>query len=309
MKLNSLAMALVISLLVVGCGGGGGGGSSGNAGGGPTTGGPTTGGPTTGSPTTNTPVVAGVASYAGNRADYSIVRTSTGFTVTDKRNNSVATVTGATTIRFTDVRINAGIGDKAVAFGAANLKSLIELYMALMNRVPEAESLGIWIDRLQAGQTMAQLADALHAEAALAPQVSGFSAATTNTDYVTTIYKNVFGLYGATAPATPDVDAWVARIDKGGDRTRGTLVVAMLESARAGTGALGAATVIQLLDNKADVGDYVAARQGITYNVAEESVTRTKTIAEAVSSTDTTAAMALLGFSDSSFNLKLAGKQ
>ena len=301
MRINSLAMAVAIGLLLAGCGGGGGGGGGGGSS-------PATGTPTTGEPATSAPVVGGVATYAGSRSDYSIVRTSSGFTVTEKRNNSVTTVTGATSIRFSDMAINLGIGDKAVVFGAERLKSLIELYTAFMNRVPEANSLSAWIDQAQAGQSMAQIADRLHAEAILVPAASGLSAAMTHSEFVTAVYKNVFGRYGDTAPSPAEVASWASRIDKGGDLTRGGLVITMLAATRAAPGEPGNAAVIQLLDNKADVGDYVAVRNGVTYNAAEESVVRTKAIAAAVTTTDKSAAMAQLGFADTAFNLKLPGK-
>lgn len=292
MKHSSLAMAIAVGLLVIGCGGGGGGGSGGNT--------------TPGTPSTETPVQAGVASFSGGRPDYSVARVGAGFSVTDRRTNGVTSVSGANAIRFSDLTINLGIGDKAVALGATRLKSLIELYMACLGRVPEADSLVTGIGQLMAGQTMTQVADRLYAEAILLPAVSGFSASMIHTEFVEAVYKNVFGRFGDTAPASADVATWSNRIDKGGI-SRGALVLEMLEAARAGSPGLASATTIQLLDNKAEVGDYVAVRQGITYNSAADSVARTQAIAAAVTSTDMSAAQILLGFSDASFNLKVSG--
>lgn len=304
MKHGSVAMAVAVSLVIMGCGGGGGGGTASNSGGSPPPTAPSTGGITT------TPVVAGVASYSASRADFSITRAGSGLTLFNRHLNATSQVSGANAIRFSDITINLGIGDKAMAVDAARLKSLIELYMAFLKRVPDADGLSTWIDQLNAGQTMAQIAERLHAEAVLAPDVTGMSASMLHSEFVNAVYKDVFGLAGSSAPTASDLAYWASRIDKGGDlfMQRGALVVAMLNAARAGYPGLSSAAVVSLLDNRADMGDYVAVQQGVNYNSAEESLSRRKAIAAAVTSTDKAVALSLLGFSDNTFNLKAASK-
>ncbi|OWW20823.1 hypothetical protein [Noviherbaspirillum denitrificans] len=316
MKLNSIAAAAAIALLVAGCGGGvGGGGSSsgtnGGSTGGSSTGGSSSGGtsqpdPVTDGPITITPVVAGVATYSGARGFYRISRVGSDFQVAHTRLTDVSRVSGAQFIRFTDITVNLGVGDKAVALNPATLKSLIEVYMALLRRVPDADSISAAIDQLNGGQTLTQIADRLYAQAILEPALTGFNAGLLNSEFVIAVYKEVFGLTGATAPAAADIDSWSSRIDKGG-MSRGALIVAMLSAARAGYPGLSSPEVIGLLDNRADAGDYVAVQQGISYNAADESVNRRTAIAAAVTSTDKTVAQSMLGFADT-LNLKVAGK-
>lgn len=284
MKLNSLAMALAIGLLIAGCGGGG-------------------GGTTSSAPPASIPVEAGVANFSGLRGEYSIVRVNNDVAVTNLSSNSASTVRGAQVLRFTDMRVTLGIADKAVTFGAYKTKELIEMYMAFLGRVPDADSLGTWIDRMSAGQTMAQVAESLYAEAILAPEVSGYGAAMTTTEFVTAVYKNAFGRFGENAPSVTEVESWANRIGKGGI-SRAALMLVMLAEARSGTSDLATPGTFQLLENKIAVGDYFAVQQALSYNAAEESVLRTKEIAAAVTPTDFLVAQGKIGFVDAAFNLR-----
>lgn len=292
MNLKSFLLASIFVLPMAGCGGGG-----------------------TAVSTEPLPIVAplvnGVASIAGSRGEYAIARVASGkYSVTNQVNSSVTNVVDATAIGFSDVTINLGIGDKATALGATRLNSIVELYMALMNQVPDADSLAIWIDKvdpLQGGLTMEQAAVELHAQSILAPAETGYSESMLNTDFVTAVYKNVFG---RSAPTEADVQAWSSRLDKDGLSPgifRGALVLKMLEAARSGSGDLATASVVNLLDNKVTVGRYFAVEQGINFNVAQDSISRRAAIAGAVTATDVTAAKGLIGFSDAAFNLTLGG--
>lgn len=288
MKHNSPLTAIAIALLIAGCGGGGGGGQA-----------PAVAAPS-GPVIESAPVVAGIATFSGFRGDYTIARATGGYTVTDKNSRVPKNVPGATAIQFSDIKVNLAIGVKAAALGT-DLKSLMELYIAFLNRVPEADELSDWIDKLRAG-TMSQVAGQLYAEAILSPALSGYDMAMPNDVFVTAVYKSVFGLTGATAPAPASVEAWSVRIDKNGI-TRAALIMEMLQAARAGSADLAAASIIPLLDNKVLVGNFFAVQQGINYNSATESADRTMAIKSAVTSTDIVAAQGNIGFSDPSFNL------
>lgn len=260
------------------------------------------------------PLVNGVASIAGSRGEYTIARVAAGkYSVTNQVNSSVTNVVDAKAIGFSDVTINLAIGDKATALGATRLNAIVELYMALMNQVPDADSLAIWIDNidpLKGGLTMGQAADQLHALAILAPAETGYSASMLNAEFVTAVYKNVFGRFNSSAPAVADVQAWTSRLDKVGlspGISRGALVQEMLAAARSGSGDLATATVVSLLDNRVTVGRYFAVEQGINFNAAQDSSSRRAAIAAAVTATDVTAAKGLIGFSDTAFNLAIGG--
>lgn len=298
MKLRFHALLLAIVLLVAGCGGGGGGGGGSGGGGG--------GGndPAPSTPPASTPVTTGIVTFAGSRGDYSVVLAGGNYTVTDRRDSTVIHLDGASTnaLRFSDITVNLTIGPKATALGAPARNQLIELYMAMLSRVPSADSLSYWIDQRNAG-TMEQVANNLYAEAIRNPELTGYSAALTKTsDFVTAVYKYAFGRSGATAPTAGQVATWSARIDTHGI-SRGALVLEMLASARSGSGDLAAPAVVQLLNNKIAVGEYFGAQQGLNYNSADEALVRTTAIASAITSTDTVTAKALIGFTDANFNL------
>lgn len=291
MKLKLLALTVAVGILIAGCGGGGG--STDRA-------------PADSSVTV--PVVSGVATFSGNRADYSIGATSSGYTVTSRDSNRASSVTGALYLRFTDMTINLGIANEATIMGRYRTKELIELYMALFNRLPEANTLGTWLDRMRSGQTMAQMAESMYADAVLAPDATGYSASMISTEFVTAVYKQVFGMFGASAPAASDMESWSNRIGKGGI-SRAALVLAMLEEARGGgTTALAAPSVTALLDNKAAVADYFAVQQGINYNSPDESLAKTKEILAAVTPTNFLTAQGMIGYVDAGFNLRGSSK-
>jgi len=289
MKFDSRAIAVSIALLVAGCGGGGGGGGGGD----------------TSPPAQNPPVVVDTATFAGTRNDFSIARAGSGYTVTDKRTNAVTNVGSTiTTLRFTDITINLTVGSKAATMGSAGVNALVDLYIASLSRVPDADSLASLITRHSAGTTMAQIADELYAQAVVHPALTGYSSAMTKTsDFVEAVYKNAFGRTGATAPTAGDVATWSARIDTDGI-TRGALILDMVNSARSGSGTLGGdATVVSLLNNKLTVGKYFAIEQGINYNSRDDSRNWRTSISLAVTSSDTTAAITLINMTDTSFNL------
>lgn len=295
MNLKSFLLASILVLPMVGCGGGGGGTAE-----------------STESLPIVAPVVNGVASVAGSRGEYAIARVAAGkYSVTNQVNSSVTNVVDATAIGFSDVTINLGIGDKATAIGTTRLNAIVELYMALMNQVPDADSLAIWIDNidpLKGGLTMGQAADQLQAQAILAPAETGYSPSMLNAEFVTAVYKNVFGRFNSTAPTVAEVQAWSSRLDKVGlisGISRGALVLEMLAAARSGSGDLATAPAVSLLDNKVSVGRYFAVEQGINFNA--DSSSRRADIAAKVTATDVTVAKGTIGFSDTAFNLALGG--
>lgn len=302
MKFDSHVVAVAIAFLIAGCGGGGGGGGSGDT----TSPAPNTPPNTsTNTPPVTTPVVIDTVTIAGLRTDYSITRSGSGYTVKNSATSAVTNVDSAvTTLRFNDITINLTAGSKAAAMGTAGVNELIDLYIASLSRVPDADTLVSLINRRSAGLTMAQLANELYAQAILNPSLTGYSDSITKTsDFVEAVYKYAFGRFGATAPTAGEVATWSARIDTNGI-SRGALILEMVTSARSGSGSLGTdGNVVALLNNKLTLGRFFAVEQGINYNSVDESLNRRTAIATAVTSTDINAAKALIGFTDASFNL------
>jgi streptogramin lyase len=243
------------------------------------------------------------ARFTGNRANYSIAATSSTYTVTDNvGSDGTLPVSNVQSLVFADVTINTGIGAKAVSISSANLATLVELYIAFFNRVPDADGLSYWIDQFNAGRTIPQIAESFYSAAIQYSSLTGYSASMSNEDFVRIIYRNVLGRTGATEPPAADVSYWANNLATGAD-SRGSLVSTMLNSAHSFRGDATWGWVASLLDNKTAVGKYFAVQQGLNYNSSTDSVTNTMAIAAAVTSSTTSSALSLIGISDSAFNL------
>jgi len=249
------------------------------------------------------PVVSGnVATFGGNRSNYTIARTTSGFSVTEKSLGVPANLSypDVDTLKFADVTINLKVGTKAASISASDLNSLVELYIAYFNRVPDADGMSYWIDQLKAGASLSQIGQSFYSAAVQYSSLTGYTANMSNADFVRLIYKNVLGR------ATPDTDGlnyWSDALANG-TQTRGTLVKTMLESAHSFKGNTTFGWVADLLDNKVSVATYFAVQQGITYNSPSDSISKGMQIASAVTQSDTTAAKGLVPTADPTLNLK-----
>lgn len=245
-------------------------------------------------------------SFSGKRASYTIGQTNNGYTVTDATPGStIAPILVPATIQalqFADSSINLGIGAKFKTISNSDLKSLIDLYIAFFNRVPDADGLSYWIDQFNGGQSLNTIADNFYLAAAQYPDITGYSASMTIDQFITKIYANVLGRTGATAPNAAELTYWRNDITSG-RQTHGTVVRAILVSAHLLKGDATFGWVADLLDNKGLVGSYFAVSQGINYNSPEESITKTMAIAAAVTPADTATAVSLIAIPDRSFDL------
>jgi hypothetical protein len=253
------------------------------------------------------------AVFSGPRSNYTLTKTSSGYTVKDNvGSEGTRTVSEVQALKFSDVTVNLTIASKASTITPANLTSLIELYIAFFNRVPDADGLGYWIDQFNSGMSIDQIADSFYNAAVQYTSLTGYSPTMTNEDFVRVIYKNVLGRSGATAPPDEDVNYWASNLASGA-ATKGSLVKTMLSSAHSfkGDGTWG--WVADLLDNKATVANYFAIQEGLNYNTSSESISKGMAIAAAVTSTNTTDAIALIDQSSStlssSINTKLIDKE
>lgn len=243
-------------------------------------------------------MMSGMGNLAGNRGDYAITRSGSTLVVTDG-SGAISTFDSLQTLQFADVTLNLLLAEKARTLPAADLKLLMELYVAFFNRVPDADGLGYWIDQVKAGQSIDIIADSFYNAALEYSSLTGYAATMGNPDFVRLIYKNVLG---RTAPPDADVQYWSAQLGKGG-MSKGTLVRAMLDSAHSFANDTEWGWVPRLLDNKVAVAEYCALQQGLNYNTPSESIARMMAIAAAVTSTDTAIAKAMIGFADGGFDL------
>ncbi|HJU70888.1 MAG TPA: DUF4214 domain-containing protein [Paucimonas sp.] len=255
-----------------------------------------------------TTVVTNTVSFSGPRNNYSITRTAAGYIVKDNigadGTTTLATQNGVEALRFSDVTVNLGIGDKSKTLASADLKMLTELYIAFFNRVPDADGLSYWIDQFTGGQSIDDIALSFYAAAVQYTSLTGYSSAMSNAEFVKVIYKNVLGRSGATAPPDADVQHWANELANGHE-TKGSLIRTMLVSAHSFTNDPTWGWVPQLLDNKAIVANYFTVQQGLNYATPEDSIVRTMAISAAVTPFDTATAILLIGMADTAFNLAM----
>jgi hypothetical protein len=242
------------------------------------------------------------ALYLGQRTSFHLTKTSAGFTAADKTlAEGTDTLSSVQKMQFADMTINLQIGDKAKTVTSAQLQNISELYIALFNREPDADGLSYWIDQFKAGSSINAIADAFYSTAISASfsALTGFSSSSANSAFITAVYKNVLG---RSTVDDAGMNYWSTSLANG-SQTRGTLVNAILSSAHGYKGDATYGTVADLLDNKYLVGKTFAVDQGITYNSPADSYTKAQAVALAVTATDTSAAIKLIGVSDTGFTL------
>jgi hypothetical protein len=240
------------------------------------------------------------AAYSGKRADYTITAAAGGSQVVTAKSGTdgIDTVSNVEHLQFTDMSVNLGVFALSRTIPAASLQTLEELYVGFFNRVPDADGLSYWIGQFAAGQTAAQIGDAFYGAAVQFSSLTGYSASMSNADFVNIVYKNVLGRSdGADADG---LAYWSGELASG-HATRGSLVVSILASAHSFKGNATLGYVADLLDNKVSVASAFAVQQGLTYNNSNDSITNGMAIAAAVTPTDISAALKLIGVSDGAF--------
>lgn len=133
---------------------------------------------------------------------------------------------------------------------AAQRAELIELYVGLFNRAPEADGLNYWAGQLAEGQSLEEVADAMY-DAAVA--LSFYSKADTVEAFVTKAYQNALG-------RNPDAEGlayWSAEVESGAV-TPGQLVIALIAAAKEYADDAEYGWVATYLENRTAVGEYFA---------------------------------------------------
>lgn len=232
----------------------------------------------------DTVVVNGVASFPSYRSDYTITKAGTGYSVTDNvGQGGVSQLGNVTKIKFADVTIDLSIATLAASISDDDLNALLELYVAYFNRVPEAEGLAYWITQFKSGQSLASISGNFYTAALQYPSQTGYSATMSNADFIALIYKNVLGRSSVDAGG---LDYW-SRALASGRETRASLIRTILAAAHSLKGDSAYGWVARLLDNKVLTANYFAIQQGLSYNLAENNITKGMAIAAAVTPADT----------------------
>ena len=224
---------------------------------------------------------------------YKIIRTTSGYQVSDTwGTNGTDALTQIESLQFSDKNINLLVQDKAASMGSAQTTQLLELYVALFNRVPDADGMSYWLDQVKAGQSFNQIAESFYNAGVAYSQLTGFSSTMSNADFINVIYKNVLGRKnGADAGGLSHWEGALLR----GEASRPSLVSQILSSAHTYKGDTTWGWVADLLDNKITVAKKFSIDMGLNYNTPEESITNGMAIASAITPTDTTAAVTLIG--------------
>jgi subtilisin-like proprotein convertase family protein len=238
------------------------------------------------------------AVYSVVRSGTTVTKTGSGYTVSGPE--GVDTLTNIERLQFADKTINLTIQAQAAAAPQADVNRISELYVAFFNRVPDADGLSYWISQLGAGQSVTQIAEAFYNAGVQYSSLTGFSAGMSNATFVNVIYKNVLGRSdGADAEG---LAYWTGELASG-RASNGSLVNTILNSAHSFKGDATYGWVANLLDNKLAVAKTFAIDWGLNYNTPAESISQGMAIAAAVTSTGTTAAIALIGVTASELQL------
>lgn len=144
-------------------------------------------------------MAAGVTTFSGNRANYTVVKTTTGVTVTDNVGaGGSMTLVAPTRLVFADAGIAFdvnGIAGKAY-----------RIYQAAFNRTPDLAGLGYWIEQMDKGQTL----DAVAGQFIGSPEfVTQYGLNPSNRDMVGKFYQNVLHRI----PDQAGFDYWVKVLD------------------------------------------------------------------------------------------------
>lgn len=246
---------------------------------------------------------ASVVTIEGMRSTYQITQSGDNVQVWDVQGKeAVRLLTAPAKIVFSDQSVNLEVAVLAHQISEAQLQSLLELYIAFFNRIPDADGMVYWIKELIRGASLTQIADNFYNAGRLYPELTGYSASMSDADFVRIVYKNVLGRTGETAPNTTEVGYWVGEIQNG-HFTRATLINAMLVSARSFANDAQYAWVSALLNHKLGVARRLAIEQGMSYLTPDENIRRGMEIVSAISATDVSAAYALAALPDTQLNL------
>jgi serralysin len=243
--------------------------------------------------------------FSGPHANYAVKKVThfgfTTITVKDKTGvDGTDTLQSIERLQFTDVSVNLQVKGIAAAAPLADVQRISELYVAFFNRTPDADGLAYWIGQKMAGQSINQISEAFYNIGASPTysSLTGFSTSMSNNDFLNVFYKNVLG-----RPEGVDAGGlayWNGKLADGSS-TRSSLANDILESAHTFKGNSTWGWVADLLDNKIAVANTIAVQWGLTYNT--DAYARGVAIAAAITPTDTTVALALVGVSAADLNI------
>ncbi len=236
--------------------------------------------------------------YGAKLANYKIAWSGSTLVVTDQVGSSGRNdLVNVEQVKFTDRSLDITMASKAAKISATDLNGLVELYVAYFNRAPEAAGLSYWIDEVGKGKSLSQISKEFYAAGIQYSSVTGYSAGMSNTDFIGTVYKNVLGRSGTTAPNAQELAYWNQEISSGAT-TRESLISRMLSDARAFKNDPTWGFVPDLLDNKVAFGKYHAVTLGLDYASPNEAISETVKLVGLITPTSYTSAVSAVGLQD-----------
>jgi len=239
--------------------------------------------------------------FNGNLANYTLTKSGSTYTVRAKTGtDGTDTLTNVESLKFTDLSVNLQAKGIASSAPLADVQRISELYVAFFNRTPDADGLAYWIGQKMAGQSINQISEAFFNVGASSAfsSLTGFSTSMSNADFLNVFYKNVLGRpEGADAGG---LTYWNGKLADGSS-TRSSLVNDILDSAHTFKGNPTWGWVADLMDNKIAVANTIAVEWGLTYNT--DAYARGVAIAKAITPTNTSIALELVGVTAADLNI------
>ena len=240
--------------------------------------------------------------YHGSLKGYVLTRNGSVITVADGTSGRDGTdsLTNIEHIQFTDLSVNTTAASTAASISKGTLDSIVQLYAAYFNRVPTATGLSYWVNQVNGGESLSQVAKDFYAAGLQYSQYTGYTAATTNTDFINLVYNNVLARSGTTAPSTSEIGYWNGLLQSGAI-ARPDLIATMLTAAHAFANDPTWGWVSKLLDNKVALGEYVAVTKGIDYLTTSQEFTQSVALLAQVTPTGYANAVTSLGIDQNVF--------
>ena len=233
--------------------------------------------------------------FTGNRSNFTQSKVGEVTTFTDNLGfEGTDQLTSIERAYFTDYYVNLTVKSKSAVsnIASSDLQQLQELYVAFFNRVPDADGLEYWIGQFNGGQSINQIAESFYNSGIAFSELTGISAGMTNTSFINVVYNNVLGRSSGADPE--GLSFWTTALQSGAE-TKATLVASIITSAHQFKGDAQWGWVADLLDNKVEVANLFSVEYGLNNLTSAESISNGMAIAAAVTPTDTTAAIELIG--------------
>ena len=233
--------------------------------------------------------------FTGNRSNFTQSKVGEVTTFTDNLGSEgTDQLTSIERAYFTDYSVNLTVKSKSAVsnIASSDLQQLQELYVAFFNRVPDADGLEYWIGQFNGGQSINQIAESFYNSGIAFSELTGISAGMTNTSFINVVYNNVLGRSSGADPE--GLSFWTTALQSGAE-TKATLVASIITSAHQFKGDAQWGWVADLLDNKVEVANLFSVEYGLNNLTSAESISNGIAIAAAVTPTDTTAAIELIG--------------